>query len=76
MGGCASLAECVRNLMRWSGCDVAQAVRCVTENVAEMMGERTRGRLEAGRRADFVVMDDEGYVLQTWVAGKMVWEKR
>lgn len=76
VGGCASLQECVRNIMKWSGCDVAEAVRCVTENVANLMGDATRGKLEAGRRADFVVMNDEGEILQTWVAGKMVWQKR
>lgn len=76
VGGCASLQECVRNMMKWSGCDVAEAVRCVTENVASMMGDHTRGKLEAGRRADFVVMNDEGEILQTWVAGRMVWQKR
>ncbi|GAB7352817.1 hypothetical protein MBLNU459_g3432t1 [Dothideomycetes sp. NU459] len=76
IGGCASLQECVQNLMRWSGCGVAEAVRCVTENVADMMGDATRGKLEAGRRADFVVLNDDGEVLQTWVAGLKVWEKR
>lgn len=76
VGGCASLQECVQNLMRWTGCDVAQAVQCVTENVADLMGDRTRGKLESGRRADFVVLNDEGEVLQTWVAGRKVWEKR
>lgn len=76
IGGCASLQECVRNLMKWSGCNVAEAVRCVTENVADFMGDKTRGYLEAGRRADFVVLNDEGEVLQTWIAGIKVWEKR
>lgn len=76
VGGCASLQECIQNLMKWSGCSVAEAVRCVTENVADLMGDETRGKLEAGRRADFVVLNDEGEVLQTWVAGIKVWEKR
>ncbi|KAL1305091.1 hypothetical protein AAFC00_002024 [Neodothiora populina] len=76
IGGCASLQECVRNVMQWSGCNVAEAVRCVTENIADFMGDKSRGKLEAGRRADFVVMNDEGEVLQTWMAGKMVWQKR
>lgn len=76
IGGCASLQECVRNLMMWSGCNIAQAVKCVTENVADFMGDQTRGKLEAGRRADFVVLNDEGEVLQTWIAGTKVWEKR
>ncbi|CAD0111398.1 unnamed protein product, partial [Aureobasidium uvarum] len=76
VGGCASLQECIQNMMKWSGCSVAEAVRCVTENVADLMGDKSRGKLEAGRRADFVVLNDEGEVLQTWVAGLKVWEKR
>jgi N-acetylglucosamine-6-phosphate deacetylase len=59
-----------------SGCGLAAAVRCATENVAEFMGERQRGKLEVGRRADFVVMDDEGVVMETWVGGVKVWEKK
>ncbi|KAK5715346.1 hypothetical protein LTR17_016780 [Elasticomyces elasticus] len=73
IGGCAGLDECVRNLVRWSGCSVAGAVRCVTENVASLMGEEGRGKLEVGRRADFVVMGDGGDVRGTWVAGRKVW---
>lgn len=76
VGGCASLQECIQNMMKWSGCNVAEAVRCVTENVADMMGDTSRGKLEAGRKADFVVLNDGGEVLQTWVAGLKVWEKR
>ncbi|KAI9690860.1 MAG: hypothetical protein M1822_008479 [Bathelium mastoideum] len=75
VGGCASLQECVRNLMAFSGCSLAQAVRCATENIADMMGDTTRGKLEEGRRADFVVMNDEGEVLQTWIGGVKIWEK-
>ncbi|KAK4506848.1 hypothetical protein PRZ48_000581 [Zasmidium cellare] len=75
VGGCAGLGDCVRNVVQWSGCSVAEAVRCVTENVVIMMGEEGRGKVEEGRRADFVVLDDEGHVLETWIAGKKVWEK-
>lgn len=75
IGSCIGLDECVRNLKRWSGCTLAEAVVCVTENVAEMMGERRRGKLEIGRTADFVVLDDDGEVLQTWVEGVKVYER-
>lgn len=75
IGSCSTLDECVRNLMSWSGCSVAEAVRCVTENVADMMGLEDRGRLEQGRRADFVVMNDEGVILETWVGGKKMWQR-
>ena len=75
IGGCAALDECVRNAMQWSGCGVAEAVRCVTENIADFMGEQSRGRLEIGRRADFVLLDNGANVLQTWIGGKKVWSK-
>lgn len=75
IGGCAGLDECVRNLMSWSGCSVAEGSRCATENVADLMGLEDRGKLVEGRRADFVVLDDEGYVLQTWVGGRRVWQR-
>jgi len=75
IGGCAGLGECVQNLVAWSGCEVAEAVRCATENVADFMGDTERGKLEVGRRADLVILNDDGEVLQTFAAGKKVWEK-
>ena len=75
IGGCAGLDECVRNIIRWSGCSVAEAVRCVTENVAALMGLEDRGVLEAGRRADYVVVSDDGQLLQTWIGGRKVWDR-
>jgi N-acetylglucosamine-6-phosphate deacetylase len=73
IGAVSTVNEGVKNLIKWSGCNVAEAVRCVTENVVDMMGVLDRGVLVEGRRGDFVVLDDEGTVLETWVAGKQVW---
>ncbi|KAK0354830.1 hypothetical protein LTR59_008994 [Friedmanniomyces endolithicus] len=74
IGGCAGLDECVRNLVAWSGCGVAGAVRCVTENVRGFMGEDGgRGRLVVGGRADLVVLGREGDVRGTWVGGVKIW---
>lgn len=75
IGGCAGLGECVQTLMKWSGCSVAEAVRCASENVAAFMGDQSRGKLETGRRADLVILDDGGDVKETWVAGQKVWSK-
>lgn len=76
IGSCCSLDECIRNLKEWSGCSLAEAVRCATENVAGMMDLKDRGVIEQGRRADFVVLDDNGKVLQTWVKGAKVFESQ
>lgn len=75
IGGCAGLSECVQNLMTWSGCGIAEAVRCATENVVDFMGDFERGKLATGRRADFVVLNDDGEVLKTFVQGRQVWER-
>jgi len=37
--------------------------------------ENKKGTLRPGADADFVVMDRNGNVLNTWVAGRMVWEQ-
>ncbi len=75
IGSCSSIDECVRNLMKWSGCSLPEAVRCVTENVANLMKDNERGMLEHGRRADFVILNREGHVLQTWIKGAKVFGK-
>lgn len=58
--------------MSWAQVPLPEAVRCVTENVAEAMGLRDRGKLEIGRRADFVLLSEDGVVKETWVAGERV----
>jgi N-acetylglucosamine-6-phosphate deacetylase len=73
VGSCIKLDECVRNMVQFTGCTLAEAVRCVTENVADMMDEGKRGHLEPGRRADFVVLSERGVVRETWVEGRRVW---
>ncbi|KAL8827454.1 MAG: hypothetical protein Q9191_003179 [Dirinaria sp. TL-2023a] len=75
IGSCCGLDECVRNLAAWSGCGLPAAVRCATENIAGLMGLRDRGVVEEGRRADFVVLDDGGGVLQTWIKGVKVFDR-
>lgn len=76
IGSCCGIDECVRNLVRWSGCSLAEGVRCATENVSGMMGVRDRGVVEVGRRADFVVLGKWGGVEETWVAGRRVWRMK
>jgi N-acetylglucosamine-6-phosphate deacetylase len=77
IGSCIGLDECVRNLAHFNGRgnSLAEAVRCVTENVAALMDLTDRGVVEEGRRADFVVLDNAGVVQSVWRAGRKVYEK-
>lgn len=74
IGSCVGIDECVRNLRQWAGCPLAEAARCASENIAALMGDNKRGMIKEGRKADFVVLDDSGQVLQTWIRGEMVYE--
>lgn len=81
IGSAITLDQCVRNMVVMTACSLAEAIRCVTENVAGMMGESRRGVLEVGRWADFVVLDqnvDDGErvfeVKETWVKGVKIYD--
>ncbi|KAK6602494.1 N-acetylglucosamine-6-phosphate deacetylase [Botrytis cinerea] len=73
VGTCIPLDQCVRNLMEWANIPIEKAVMTVTRNVAVPMGLVDRGGLESGYRGDFVVMDKQGHVKETWVLGKKIW---
>lgn len=83
IGGCINLQQGVRNLAEWASVSLAEAVRTVTENIASLMfihessdyNPIERGYLKPGFQADFVVLSEEGEVLETWIKGKKVWSK-
>ena len=72
-GSTLSMDQAVRNLMAFTGCSLADAVRCASVTPAALLGDSARGRLEPGRRGDVVVLSPEGFVVATVVAGEVVW---
>ncbi|WP_264813673.1 amidohydrolase family protein, partial [Acetobacter lovaniensis] len=44
----------------------------LTRNPARYLGLHDRGTLHAGKRADFVVMDNALTVQEVWVAGQRI----
>lgn len=74
IGSCKSVEETVQDLRKCSGCSLAEAVRCASENITALMNDEERGLIEEGRKADFVVLSDGGKVQQTWLKGEMVYE--
>ncbi len=67
------LDHMVRSLRSMTGCSVAEAVTTVTETPARLLGDRRRGRLEAGRRSDLLVCDPDLRVEATMVGGRILW---
>lgn len=69
-GGTTPLDACVRNLVAFTGCPTALAVRCVTAVPANVLGLRDRGLLRPGYAADLVLLTDDLHVVGTVVGGE------
>ncbi|KAJ3784877.1 carbohydrate esterase family 9 protein [Lentinula aff. detonsa] len=73
-GSVVTLDKCVRNFTRFTGCTLAESIKCATYNPAKCLGiETKKGTLRPGADADLVVFDAQGVVQSTWVKGKRVW---
>jgi N-acetylglucosamine-6-phosphate deacetylase len=70
-GSDLALDQAVRNLVTFTGCTAAEAVATVTTTPARLLGLDDRGALEAGRRADVVVLDATLHVVATFVSGEL-----
>jgi len=66
----------VRNAVSLLGVDIPQAIRMVSTNPARVLGlENQKGKIQEGFDADFVLLDKNLHVEQTWVGGKCVFKK-
>ncbi|MCR5448317.1 MAG: amidohydrolase family protein [Solobacterium sp.] len=63
----------ISNLVEKLGMDLGEVVRMSSLNPALHYGLEGRGSIARGNFADFVVIDDDYYVLNTFVDGKEVW---
>lgn len=69
-GSGLDMAGAVRNTVQMLGLPLAEASRMASAYPAAWIGlERTHGRIAAGYRADFAVMDDSLTVRETWIDG-------
>ncbi|MBN2491220.1 MAG: N-acetylglucosamine-6-phosphate deacetylase [Planctomycetes bacterium] len=71
-GSTLTLDRAVLNAARAAGIPLGEAARMAGEVPARVLGDRDRGRLEPGRRADITVFDETGVRL-TLVGGRDVW---
>ena len=73
-GSAISLVSCLNNLVRWTGVELAVALRTVTRNPARMLGlEGRKGVLEIGADADLVVLSEQSdgvRVEEAWKFGE------
>ncbi|MEX2290240.1 MAG: N-acetylglucosamine-6-phosphate deacetylase [Mycobacteriales bacterium] len=71
-GSTLTLDAAVRNLIRWTGCSPAAAVRAATRTPADLIGCSRKGRLEPGADADVVLLHPDLTVAATVLRGEVV----
>jgi N-acetylglucosamine-6-phosphate deacetylase len=74
-GGLAMLDAAVRQVVGATGCDPADAIRAASTTPAELLAERSRGRIRAGARADLVLLDERLRVAATIVGGRVRYDR-
>jgi N-acetylglucosamine-6-phosphate deacetylase len=72
-GSIVTLDAAVRNMVRWAGTTLAQALHMATAVPARLLGLSSLGRIAAGCDADLVLFDDDLRVQATFVRGECVW---
>jgi N-acetylglucosamine-6-phosphate deacetylase len=73
-GSALTMDEAVRNAVRFLGISPAKAVRMAAETPAAALNLDGKGQIAVGCDADFVLLDAEGTVLETIVAGETLYE--
>ena len=75
-GTALDMATAVRNMMTATGVALPEAVNMASSSPAAFLrlGERV-GTIDVGKRANFVVADDDLRVAMTWIDGKVVFER-
>ncbi|HEY5626266.1 MAG TPA: N-acetylglucosamine-6-phosphate deacetylase [Dehalococcoidia bacterium] len=74
-GSVATMADVVRNVVRWDIAGVAAAATMASETPARALGlGESKGRVAPGYDADLVALTDDLSVAATWVSGRLVFE--
>lgn len=73
-GSILSMDQAVRNMMQFSGCSLAEAVRMASTTPAEVLGLQDHlGHVLSGYPANLVLLDAGGQVQATWIEGRLAY---
>ena len=78
-GASLPLRTAIGNLIRFTGCSLAEAVNAMTRNPAKLYGLNDRGEIRLGKRADLIVFTLEkgrAEIRETYLAGDLVYSSK
>jgi N-acetylglucosamine-6-phosphate deacetylase len=74
-GSASRMIDLVRTMVNEVGIPLPEAVAMASANPARALGLTTKGKLEVGADADFVVFSPKFEVVQTFVAGEQIFSR-
>jgi len=75
-GSLLSLDQALRNLLKFTGCSPAEAMRTITSTPATLLGlSGSKGQITPGYDADLVLLSPDFQVMATFVGGHMVYRQ-
>jgi N-acetylglucosamine-6-phosphate deacetylase len=74
-GSASRMIDLVRVMVNEVGVPLLEAVAMASANPARVLGSTTKGRLEAGADADFVVLSPDLELQQTFLAGERIFPR-
>ncbi len=73
-GSAITMLDAIRNMRKYCNCTLEDLVQMACVNPAVIAGvENTKGTLETGKDADFILLDDDLQLISTFVMGKEVY---
>ncbi len=76
-GSGLTMEQALKNAIKWLDIDLIQAVKLLTKNPAGVIGMGDRkGLLKAGYDADFLILDNDLEVIQTWINGNCFFKRK
>ena len=74
-GSTLTLAQALRNLMKFTGQNTETVVPLMTANPARLMGWTGKGEIALGKDADLALLDQDAQVVRTIVGGRTVYTR-
>ena len=72
-GSASNLMDCMRFTVRQAGIPLEEAIMCATANPAKEIGIYDEaGSISAGKRADFVLLNDDLDIVSVYIDGKEI----
>ncbi|WNC71059.1 N-acetylglucosamine-6-phosphate deacetylase [Thalassotalea psychrophila] len=72
-GSCLDMAGAVKNTVEYLQVELTEALRMASTYPSEFLVlDNQKGRLQPGACADFIILNDDLTVQQTWIAGQQV----